>query len=137
MWVACSQPTSFTRAGQMGLGALCFNLGGYSQLQERVQLYRDGTKDANPVGAFVNNQVAALCVVHVGENDEEAREVAGPEGAWFVNKTHDLYRPWHEQGVNVPSSYQFSVTAQREERLDRTVQDHLDNAPSPWETRIQ
>ena len=29
--------------------------------------------------------------------------------------------------MNVPSSYQFSVTAQREERLDRTVQDHLDN----------
>ena len=125
MWVACSQPTSFGRAGRMGLGALCFNLGGYDQMVERVEAYREGIKESTPVGAFVNDQIAALCVVHCGEDDEEARRVAGPEGAWFVNKTHDLYRPWHEQGVKVPDSYQFSVGAQRSERMDRTIDDHL------------
>ena len=127
LWVACSQPTSFQRAGEMGLGVLCFNLGGYDQLVERIQMYRDGLKHATPVGSFANEQVAALCIIHCGENDNEARDLAGPEGAWFVNKTHDLYRPWHEQDVAVPDSYKFAVDAQRGERMGKTITDHLDS----------
>ena len=42
-------------------------------MKERVESYREGLKHANPVGSFVNDQVAALCVVHCGEDDEEAR----------------------------------------------------------------
>ena len=80
MWVACSQPDSFRSAGEMGLGVLCFNLGGYAQMEERVGAYREALKNANPVGQFVNDQVAALCMIHVAEDDEEARRVAAPEG---------------------------------------------------------
>ena len=101
MWVACSQPDSFRSAGEMGLGVLCFNLGGYGQMEERVAAYRQAVKNANPVGQFVNDQVAALCLIHVGEDDEEARRVAAPEGEWFVNKAEELYQPW--QGRQVPS----------------------------------
>ena len=125
LWVACSQPDSFRTAGQMGLGVLCFNLGGYGQMEERVQAYREAVKHANPVGSFVNDQVAALCLVHCGEDDDEARDVAGPEGAWFVNKAEELYRPW--QGRSVPPSYQFAVNAVQEERVDKTVEDHLES----------
>ena len=53
----------------------------------------DGLKHAKLVGSFANDQVAALCIIHCGENKDGARDLAGPEGAWFVNKTHDLYRP--------------------------------------------
>ena len=125
LWVACSQPESFRSAGEMGLGVLCFNLGGYSQMEERVGLYRQGLKNANPVGAFVNPQVAALCVTHCGEDNEEARRVAAPEGAWFVHKALELYGPW--QGRNVPDSYKFAVDAVHDERAQKTAQDHLDS----------
>ena len=125
MWVACSQPDSFRAAGEMGLGVLCFNLGGYAQMEERVAAYRAAAKNANPVGRFVNDQVAALCVIHVGEDDEEARRVAGPEGAWFVNKAEELYQPW--QGRQVPASYQFAVNAVQQERVNKTVEDHLES----------
>ena len=67
LWVACSQPDSFAAAGEMGLGVLCFNLGGYEQLDERVAAYRAAVKHANPVGSFVNDQIAALVIVHCGE----------------------------------------------------------------------
>ena len=123
LWVACSQPESFKNAGEMGLGVLCFNLGGHDQLVERINLYREGLKDAKPVGSFVNDQVAALCVIHCGEDDEEARRIAGPEGAWFVNKAEELYAPW--QGRNVPDSYQFAVSAIQTERSEKTAEDHL------------
>ena len=123
LWVACSQPDSFKSAGEMGLGVLCFNLGGYEQLEERVAIYREGLKNAVPVGQFVNDQVAALCVVHCGEDDEEARRVGGPEGAWFVNMATELYKPW--QGRDVPDSYRFAVSAIQEERAEKTAEDHL------------
>src|SRR4029078_13736151 len=64
LWVACSQPDSFRAAGEMGLGALCFTLGGYAQMAERVALYREGIKHAKPVGRLVNNQIRALVVNH-------------------------------------------------------------------------
>jgi alkanesulfonate monooxygenase SsuD/methylene tetrahydromethanopterin reductase-like flavin-dependent oxidoreductase (luciferase family) len=123
LWVACSQPDSFRAAGEMGLGVLCFNLGGYDQMVERVSLYREGLKHAHPVGLFVNDQVAALCMVHCGENDEEARRVAAPEGEWFVDKAEELYRPW--QGRQVPDSYKFSVSAVQKERVNKTAEDHI------------
>ena len=94
MWVACSQPDSFRQAGELGLGVLCFNLGGYAQMEERVAAYKEAVKNANPVGSFVNNQVAALCIVHCAEDDEEARRVGAPEGAWFVQQAENLYAPW-------------------------------------------
>ncbi len=125
MWVACSQPDSFRAAGEMGLGVLCFNLGGYGQMEERVSAYREAVKTANPVGRFVNDQVAALCLVHVGEDDEEARRVASPEGEWFVNKAEELYQPW--QGRQVPNSYQFAVSAVQEERVNKTAADHIES----------
>ena len=123
LWVACSQPDSFRNAGEMGLGVLCFNLKGYAELKKRVDLYREGLEHANPVGSFVNDQVAALCLIHCGEDDEEARRVAAPEGAWFVNFAEKLYALW--QGRKVPDSYKFSVDAVQTERVKMTADDNL------------
>jgi len=123
LWVACSQPDSFRAAGEMGLGVLCFNLSGYGQMRERVQIYREALKHAHPVGSFVNDQVAALCIVHCGEDNEETRKVGAPEGAWFVQMAEKLYAPW--QGRKVPDSYKFAVDAIQEERTDKTAEDHL------------
>ena len=126
LWMAGSRPSSFKRAGELGLGALCFAIAGYDQLVERVDMYREGLKNANPVGSFVNDRIAALCMVHCGENDEQAKETGGPQGAWFVDKATDLYRPWHEQGVKVPDSYKFAVGAVQEEREGKTFRDHME-----------
>ena len=123
LWLACSQPDSFTTAGEMGMGALCFALGGYGQLEERIGLYREGLKHAQPVGSYVNDQLAALCVVHCGEDDEEARRVAAPEGAWFTNKALELYQVW--RGRDVPQSYRFAVSAAQDERAEKTAEDHI------------
>ena len=125
MWVACSQPESFKSAGEMGLGVLCFNLGGYEQMEERVAMYRKGLENAKPVGKFINDQVAALCIIHCEEDDEEARRVAGPEGAWFVEKATELYAPW--KGREVPDSYKFAVAAVAEERVEKTAADHIES----------
>ena len=107
----------------MGLGALCFSLGGYEQMVERVGMYREGIMRAKPIGSFVNNQIAALCVTHCAETDEDALKFAGPEGVWFVRMAEQLYAPW--QGRQVPDSYRFAVSAIQQERTGKTLQDHL------------
>ena len=119
LWVACSQPASFKTAGEMGLGVLCFNVDGYDQLNERVGIYREALKNANPVGRFVNDQIAALCITHCGEDDEEARRVAGPEGMWFIDKANETYASW--QGREVPDSYKFELS--KTEERDSTASD--------------
>ena len=72
---------------------------------------------------MVNDNIAALCMVHVAETDEEAYASAAREGEWFVGKAEELYAPW--AGRNVPQSYQFAVNAVQEERVDKTADDHL------------
>jgi hypothetical protein len=73
LWVACSQPDSFRAAGEMGLGALCFNLGGYAQTAERVGLDREGIRPARPVGRLGNDQIATPCVTQCAETDAVCR----------------------------------------------------------------
>ena len=126
LWVACSQPNSFKRAGEMGIGALCFNLGGFEQTVERVDMYREGLKHAHPVGKFVNDQFAALCVIHCGEDGTEGKAIGAPEGLWFNAQANTLYRPWHREGVQVPDSYKFAVGAVEEERVGKAAEDFLD-----------
>ena len=130
LWLAVGQPESFKTAAEMGLGVLCFNLnlGGFDKLEESVAIYREGLKTATPVGSFVNDQVAAMCIVHCGEDDEEARRVAGPEGEWFMNMAGELYKPW--QGQQVPESYKFTVDLVKqgqEEQVVLTTDDYIEN----------
>ena len=125
LWLACNQPVSFKRAGEMGLGTLCFNLAGYDQLVERVNTYREGLRHAHPVGKFVNDQFAALCVIHCGEDGTEARDVAVPEAEWFINKATDLYATWQHHGATIPDSYKYALGAVERENVAMSTQDYL------------
>jgi len=60
---------------------------------------------------------------HCADTDEEAHDVAGPEGVWFVNMAEKLYAPW--QGRQVPDSYKFAVSAIQQERTGKTFADHM------------
>jgi len=88
-----------------------------------VDMYREGPKHVHALDRFVNDQVAARCLLHCGEDDEEARNAATPEGVWFVNKAEELYQHW--QGRQALQSYRYAVTAVQTERVDKTVEDHL------------
>ena len=60
----------------------------------------------------MNDQIAALCITHCGEDNEEARRVAGPEGMWFIDKANETYASW--QGREVPDSYKFELSKTEE-----------------------
>ena len=58
MWVAAGNPGTFEKAGKMGLGVLCFTGGAPEKMAPLVEIYKDAIKDAEPVGEFVNDNVA-------------------------------------------------------------------------------
>ena len=121
--LAASPPASRPR-GRWVWEYCVFNVDGYDQLAERVDIYRQAVKNANPVGLFVNDQVAALCITHCGEDNEEARRVAGPEGMWFVDKANETYASW--QGREVPDSYKFELSKAGDRGSSSTdVEEHM------------
>ncbi len=42
IWLACSSPQTFTEAGELGLGALCFTFGTPEQIKPLVDAYKAG-----------------------------------------------------------------------------------------------
>ena len=76
MYLACTQTESFRLAAQKGIGVLSSGSYAVDILANHVKVYRDAIKDADPVGAFVNdfwgNNVHAFC----GKADQEAKALA-------------------------------------------------------------
>ena len=76
MYLACTQTESFRLAAQKGIGVLSSASYAVDILAEHVKVYRDAIKDADPVGAFVNdfwgNNVHSFC----GKDDQEAKDLA-------------------------------------------------------------
>ena len=105
MYLACTQQESFRLAAQMGIGVLSSASYATEILKEHVKVYRDAIKDADPVGAFVNdfwgNNVHAFC----GKDNQEARELAaesmktffGPDKPYIegrINAYEELLEAW-------------------------------------------
>ncbi len=109
MWMACTQPDSFKIAGERGLGALSFGFIAPGVMESNLGVYREAIKNADPVGAFVNNQFAATSFACVAPTDEEAMEHGRPAAEFFQQSLGVLFVPWGKK-KDAPSTYQYYVT---------------------------
>ena len=91
MWMACTSPSSYATAGRYGLGLLSFSAGLTSGLTERVAEYRTAIRDAEPVGAFVNEAEAAFCTMHCRADDKLARERGGSSAVLHLSFMDQYY----------------------------------------------
>ena len=87
MWSACTSPEGFKVAGQLGVGALGVTL--MTPVETMATLlggYRDALRDAEPVGAFTNEQTGVFTFVHCAETTKQAIENGAAEAcAWYEN----------------------------------------------------
>jgi len=105
MYLACTQTESFRFAAEKGLGVLSSASYATSILAEHVKTYRENIKNAEPVGAFVNNfwgnNVHAFC----GPDNQEARELCaqsmktffGPDKPYIAGRVgayEELLEAW-------------------------------------------
>ena len=74
IWVACSSPQTFTEAGELGLGALCFTFGTPEQIAPLVKAYKDAIKRCQkPVGGYINDNIAVTTNMFCLPDGDEAR----------------------------------------------------------------
>jgi alkanesulfonate monooxygenase SsuD/methylene tetrahydromethanopterin reductase-like flavin-dependent oxidoreductase (luciferase family) len=80
MWVAAGNPGTFEKAAKMGLGVLCFTGGAPEKMAPLVELYKNTIKDAEPVGEYVNDNIAITTNFMCLEDRDEARELMTRSG---------------------------------------------------------
>ncbi|HUA33249.1 MAG TPA: LLM class flavin-dependent oxidoreductase [Candidatus Binataceae bacterium] len=91
LWVAATNPDTFALAASKGLGVLCFTLGvELPEVQNRIQIYRDGIAQACPVGLAINNQVSMNIMGLVADDPAEAEKIARDAVLWYVRRGFEL-----------------------------------------------
>lgn len=74
MWYAAGNPPSYEMAGRMGLGVLGFSLDRWDKVEKLRKSYKDGIAQAEPIGAFVNDNIMSCIAAYVAEDGQKARE---------------------------------------------------------------
>jgi alkanesulfonate monooxygenase SsuD/methylene tetrahydromethanopterin reductase-like flavin-dependent oxidoreductase (luciferase family) len=94
LWQACSSPASFEQAGRNGVGALGVTLwASREEVAEMIHLYREALRTrCEPVGEYVNDQVAFFTFVHCADSEQEAMENgAARAAAWYTQGSFTFF----------------------------------------------
>jgi alkanesulfonate monooxygenase SsuD/methylene tetrahydromethanopterin reductase-like flavin-dependent oxidoreductase (luciferase family) len=82
-------------AARMGLGVLGFSVGAYDQLAPVLEAYKSNIGNAEPVGAFINDNIMVTTGAYVAEDRATAREWAtAPHNSYLpsnVFRYHDTF----------------------------------------------
>ncbi|MFP5255236.1 MAG: LLM class flavin-dependent oxidoreductase [Acidimicrobiia bacterium] len=73
MWVAAGNPDTFEKAGRLGLGVICFTGGSPEKMKGLVEIYKEAVAHADPVGDYVNDNVAISTSFMCLEDGDAAR----------------------------------------------------------------
>jgi alkanesulfonate monooxygenase SsuD/methylene tetrahydromethanopterin reductase-like flavin-dependent oxidoreductase (luciferase family) len=92
IWVACGNPGTFGRAGELGIGAIAFNFEPVFALKGRIDAYKSAIAACtDPVGEFKNDNVMMTnAVICLGDRDR-ARTVAKRLGRGYLYSMVCLY----------------------------------------------
>jgi alkanesulfonate monooxygenase SsuD/methylene tetrahydromethanopterin reductase-like flavin-dependent oxidoreductase (luciferase family) len=74
MWVAAGNPDTFEKAGRLGLGVICFTGGSPEKMKGLIEIYKEAVAKADPVGDYVNDNVAISTSFMCLEDGDAARQ---------------------------------------------------------------
>ena len=74
IWVAAGSPSTFEKAARLGIGVLCFSLGGADALAPLVEKYKKNIEKAEPVGEYVNNNIMVTADMMCLQDGDKARQ---------------------------------------------------------------
>ena len=73
MWYAAGNPPSYAMAARKGLGVLGFSVGSLDEMGPVLDAYKTEIRNAEPIGAFVNDNVMVTSAAFVAEDSEKAK----------------------------------------------------------------
>ena len=101
MWYAAGNPSSYAMAAHKGLGVLGFSVGDLNDMEKVVGVYKKAIESAEPIGAFVNDNICVTTAAFVKpSHDEAVRSAVGARTNYFqsqVFRYHDTFP--HPDGV--------------------------------------
>ena len=103
MWVACGSPTTFEKAARLGLGALGFTTGNPGTLEPLVKAYKDNIQKAEPVGDYVNDNVALVSSMLCLEDGQAAREWMARIGVGYLQSLVFRYLDTFPRPQGIPA----------------------------------
>ena len=83
MWVAVTSPGTEIDAADRGLGSLGLSFAGFDEQEKKIKEYRRRIKNCEPVGAFVNEQVATTNFLFCHEDEKTGVEMGKRLGNTF------------------------------------------------------
>ena len=72
MWYAAGNSSSWEMCARRGLGVLGFSVGSIAELAPVLKTYKDAIPNAEPIGAYVNDNVMVTMAAYVAEDRQEA-----------------------------------------------------------------
>jgi alkanesulfonate monooxygenase SsuD/methylene tetrahydromethanopterin reductase-like flavin-dependent oxidoreductase (luciferase family) len=95
MWYACGNTSSYEMAARKGLGVLGFSVDSIQDLGPVMKTYRKAITEAEPIGAFVNDNIMVASGAFVSEDPQHAIETAClPSAAYHISNVfryHDTF----------------------------------------------
>ncbi len=74
MWYAAGNPSSYAMAARKGLGVLGFSVGSLEEMGPVLEAYKNEIPNAEPVGAYVNDNIMVTSGAFVAEDTEKAKQ---------------------------------------------------------------
>jgi alkanesulfonate monooxygenase SsuD/methylene tetrahydromethanopterin reductase-like flavin-dependent oxidoreductase (luciferase family) len=101
MWYAAGNTSSYAMAAHKGLGVLGFSVDSIDMLGPVMEAYKKEITSAEPVGAFVNDNIMVTTGAYVSEDaGEAARRAVQPVNSYQISQVfryHDTFP--HPEGV--------------------------------------
>jgi alkanesulfonate monooxygenase SsuD/methylene tetrahydromethanopterin reductase-like flavin-dependent oxidoreductase (luciferase family) len=92
IWVACGNPPTFQKAGELGIGAIAFNFEPAYNLKGRIESYKEGIANCSePLGQFTNDNVMMTNGVLCLEDRARARTLALERVSGYLVTMVNLY----------------------------------------------
>jgi alkanesulfonate monooxygenase SsuD/methylene tetrahydromethanopterin reductase-like flavin-dependent oxidoreductase (luciferase family) len=130
MWVAAGNPGTFEKAARMGLGVLCFSAASPAQLAPLIDIYKRTISEAEPVGDYVNDNVAVVSQFLCLEDRDEAREWVTKSGTGYHNSLLFRYLDTFPKPKGIPDWPAVVPEPDRAE-VDRRVESGISCVGNP------
>ena len=92
IWVACGNPPTFQKAGELGIGAVAFNFEPIYNLKGRIEAYKQGIANCTePLGQFMNDNLMMTNAVLCFEDRDKARKLALERVSGYLVTMVNLY----------------------------------------------